>query len=152
MYDRLFEEIALGKPDYSYTLIMVVGLLLFNFLLFLIIYSFFENKISEMREKRKLIENKKKSSKIFLKIFQTLVAILFLYGMVMSDIKLKTIQSFDQKIRIITPYVDQTKKNMIISKFSQMKTSEDYHSVMTEIQQIAKENNIELPQTSNHIF
>lgn len=155
LYDRLFEEIALGKPDYSYIIIFALNILIINFLLFTIIYSFRKKRTPEELKERIEKRDKKQNGKINKIVFRSITIITFLsttYAMVLSDIKMKTSQSFEQKIRIITPFIDQHTKDILISDFSRMKNFEDYKKIISFINFVAQKNKIDLPKTSVHIF
>ena len=72
--------------------------------------------------------------------------------MILGDIKIKTIQTFEQRIRILTPYMTPAEKDKTISDFARMKTFSDFDNIDKKLNQIADSSKIELPKTRNHIF
>jgi hypothetical protein len=56
------------------------------------------------------------------------------------------INSFKHHIRVVSPYIDEQEKELIISGWSLMKSSSDYDVVYIKLNEIAKSNNIELPE------
>jgi hypothetical protein len=87
-----------------------------------------------------------------MKIFASIVVLVSIFSMAMSDIKLSTIQSFEQQIKIITPYIDQRTKDLFISDFSRMKSSNDFEKIQNSIKNIALKNEIILPKVRHHFF
>lgn len=91
----------------------------------------------------------KKGSKWY-RILSGLLLIIFSLSIVVvfsaNYIQLKTISSFQQHMRIIAPYVDDSEMKTIYSRWSLMKTYSDYEAIYTEIQSHAKQHNIELPE------
>lgn len=65
-----------------------------------------------------------------------------------NNLQLELVTSFKQYMRIIRPYIDSSKEAVIISKWSQMKSRQDYQQVIFEIETIAKENGIILPENT----
>ncbi len=165
LYDRLFQEIALGKPEYGYILVQIINIIFFNILLLIVIRPINRKKrevasSGETKEENKEIVVIDEATKIkrrinFLytvKFISIITIIIFGITWVMSDIKLKTIQSFEQQIKIITPYIDQHTKELLISDFSRMKNSSDFDRIKNTIISIAEKNSITLPKTRNHLF
>jgi hypothetical protein len=74
-------------------------------------------------------------------LFYLLSGLLFITGEV---IVLNAISDFNQHIRIITPYVTEEEKDMVLSKWSQIRGLEDYNNIYGELLKIAKENNLTL--------
>jgi hypothetical protein len=167
LYDRLFGEIALGKPDYSYSLLQITMILSLNFLLLItfrppnraikkrIFQRESENKEITLADIQNKITRLKKfitRLRLFMKIFASIVVLVSIFSMAMSDIKLSTIQSFEQQIKIITPYIDQRTKDLFISDFSRMKSSNDFEKIQNSIKNIALKNEIILPKVRHHFF
>jgi len=167
LYDRLFEEVALGKPNYDFVLVtaMFAFLIVPIFVLFRSGFSNMEveeevDKIDEENLPVVLAEIENMTNKIvkierrivWVKIVVVVVYLLGLGQMVLGDIKLKTIQAFEQQIRILTPYMDPKVKDKIISDFSRMKTYGNFLEIDKKINRIADSVKIKLPKTRNHIF
>jgi hypothetical protein len=165
LYNRLFEEIALGKPDYAFTLVVSMFALLTTPILFVAIGLWTRKRRSEDNvdldvATEEAVESPREQQTIekgrnrFL-LLRLLLVIVFLLGlgqMILGDIKIKTIQTFEQRIRILTPYMTQDEKDRIISDFARMKTFGDFDKIDKRLNQIADTSKIELPKTRNHIF
>lgn len=165
LYDRLFKEIAIGKPDYSYTLLKNLLILMIvasanSSLLFIFIAKSGSSVESDEKGER-LINNdntiKKHilSSKGFRFALTTLSIIIVVVGtvsMVLSEIKITTIQTFDQRIRIVSPYIDVHAKDVLISDFSKMRGHADFLSIQKRLDSIANRNHIVFPTTTEHLF
>lgn len=161
LYNRVFEEMAIGKPDYDFTIILLFNGIVLSFALGAFIATVIPRKIKKEKEEIKgkkkkqqeeQIEPKKRKNSTLKKVFFGVFFLSTLFFTSLSYIKHTYIQSFEQKIRIITPYTDTLNKNMLISDFSRMKNYDDYQKIINEIEKIAEKNNIELPNTTTHWF
>lgn len=63
---------------------------------------------------------------------------------------LNSITNFKQHIRIVTPYISQSEKDMLMSEWSQMQGLNDYNIVYEKLIEIAKENDLKLHKRSYH--
>jgi len=161
LYDRVFEEMAVGKPDYDFTLMLLfngifIGANLGAFLSTLIPRKNKKEKEEITGKKKKQQEEKtepiKRKNSTLKKVFFGVVFLSLLFFTSLSYLKHTYIQSFEQKIKIITPYTDSLNKDKLISDFSRMRNYDDYQKIMNEIQTISEKNNIELPNTTTHWF
>ncbi|GLS26170.1 hypothetical protein [Marinibactrum halimedae] len=108
-----------------------------------------ENKQSNPPEEKPLNINSDTpswASKVFLLVrvmvlFYLLNGLLYIAGEVTV---LNVILDFKQHMRIITPYISQEKKDMMISSWSQMRGVDDYNKVYEELLSVAKDNNLTL--------
>lgn len=150
LYNRIFQEMAVGKPDYDFIL-----LLLLNGVALGLIFSFFISTFSAKKNKDSQEKPKPKKRQIGLGWVRFYMIIFFfsLLGFAaISYVKYSYTQSFEQKIKIITPYIDLYSRDKIISDFSLMKTFDDYKTIMNKIESIASSNSIDLPETKVHWF
>ena len=164
LYNRLFEEIALGKPDYAFALVTFLFVLSTIPILFVTIglwtrKSWTKTNIDLDLATDELVglskEQTIEKSGPRLLFLRSLLVIVFLMGlgqMILGDIKIKTIQTFEQRIRILTPYMTPAEKDKTISDFARMKTFSDFDNIDKKLNQIADSSKIELPKTRNHIF
>ncbi|OXB06359.1 hypothetical protein B0A81_13670 [Flavobacterium plurextorum] len=70
--------------------------------------------------------------------------IIYFIMLAYSDLQLNT--SFNQRLNIISPYIDSTQEKILKSKWALMKTKEDFERINTKLEEIAKENKIKLPE------
>ncbi len=146
--DRLYQEIAAGKSDYSLTqmvlFISLIGIISTRILIKPIRreQAQDEDKIENEKPKKDKVKLKSKLLRLSLLVLIWLVLTLQL---VSSHIKISTINTFDQYIKILTPYIDQGEKDILVSKFSSMQSYNDYEKIMAEIDRKSKENGVKLP-------
>ena len=84
-----------------------------------------------------------KTSKYTAYFFLVIFPISFMVG---SHLKYSSIMTFEQHIKIISPYINQYEKDLFISKFASMQTYDDYRMVMIKIDSVALKNKILLPE------
>jgi hypothetical protein len=73
----------------------------------------------------------------------TLVFSISLFRMY-ADIQLNT--SFNQRLNVIAPYIEDSQTKELMSKWALMKTKNDYKEIHRFIEKTATENNIDLPK------
>jgi|WetSurMetagenome_2_1015567.scaffolds.fasta_scaffold67048_2 hypothetical protein len=154
--DSLYQEIAVGKTDYSFTImlcfIVLVGFATTIFLLRHIDKPEKNIEIDVNKEETDIKEHKKRNKiidlmngKIFIVSFICVIWIILILQFVASSIKVSAINKFEQDIKILTPYMEPTQKDKIVSRFCSMKSYTDYKNIILEINGIAEKNNIDLP-------
>ena len=158
LYNRVFEEMAIGKPDYDFIIMLFINGIIVGIAFGAFMSALFprKRKTEKTEKKKKQQEEKtepvKRKNSILKKVFLGIFFLSILFFTSLSYVKHMHIQSFEQKLRIITPYTETLKKDKLISDFSRMKTCDDYQKIMNDIQTIADKNNIELPNTIMHWF
>lgn len=86
----------------------------------------------------------------YLKLF--IYCYIFLNALLFSDIAFRHYSymqlntSFNQRLNAVSPYVSDVDMKKFKSKWALMKTRTDFLSISNEFEQIAKQNNIELPE------
>lgn len=86
------------------------------------------------------------AQKVFL-IMRIIISIFLLNGLLFITgevIVLNAISDFKQHLRIVTPYLDDKEKDLIISDWSQMRNLDDYNEVYKVLLEVAKENKLKL--------
>lgn len=86
------------------------------------------------------------AQKVFL-IMRIIISIFLLNGLLFITgevIVLNAISDFKQHLRIVTPYLDDKEKDLIISDWSQMRSLDDYNEVYKVLLEVAKENKLKL--------
>jgi uncharacterized membrane protein len=156
--DGLYREMSKGRIDYSF---LIIEMFFIASIMFLFSFSFIilftkskrkpendsentiENDSSELNENKK---KKRKIPKFILTSWTIIFGLSMTFIIVMANIKVNTIINYNQKVKIITPYIDMQKKNLFESKFASMNSKFDFDNIMNEIEKIAEENNLELPE------
>ncbi|MGL5418740.1 MAG: hypothetical protein ACRDA9_04740 [Plesiomonas shigelloides] len=62
------------------------------------------------------------------------------------------VTSFDQHMRILAPYMDTRERIIIESNFASMQKEEDYKNLYRKMYELAKENNVVLPDNPTYGF
>ena len=57
---------------------------------------------------------------------------------------LNSVTDFKQHIRILSPYIEPTEKDLLISEWSQMRSAEDYDNIYGKLGSLAEKNNLTL--------
>lgn len=78
------------------------------------------------------------------------IALCILYGLIAAQVTFisKGVQYLAQAQRIIAPYIDQKQRIELSSRIAQMTNKEDFVSVNSEIEGIARANKLKLPEFS----
>lgn len=162
--DKLYQEIARGRTDYSLSLlsiVLVVVICAFSLVFIRPTLSFrgatFKNKINYRRLRmiaggpggiaayRRRQTFRRRVLKVSLVVVLWVICVLQLIS---SAIKSSSIDTFEQYVRIISPYVPAIQKDMVVSEFSSMRTYDDYIHVMSQIKAIGDQKKITLPEQS----
>jgi hypothetical protein len=153
--DSLYKDIARGKTDYA------LGVM--SMLLLLIPLGMFSTYLLMIRSKEKNKENKIEKlvkaktqlsfgSAWIKPLFNFVVSISFIVMIILivvsGNIKYSTILTFEQQIKILTPYINTNEKDLLISKFASMQNYSDYQEIINQVNKFAKEKNIILPVQS----
>ena len=102
--------------------------------------------------KDKVTKDKERASKDIPKSASFIAGLLFfiigIYGasdVASNYVQLSAVSSFKQHLRIIAPYITSDEEEMLISKWSLMKSQNDYYFINSQLESVALKNNIELP-------
>ena len=148
--DSLYQDISRGKTDYSLLIVTITPFVFLGVLSSLMLRVLIKSQ-ENMKQVAKVINvdfEKKKPVSIAIRmlLLGTTGIIMVAILVVPSNIKYSTIMTFEQKIKILTPYITPNEKDLLISKFSLMNSYQDYKNITAEIEQLAKEKNIMLPK------
>lgn len=108
-------------------------------------------RINELHEKIRFFDKiQSVSEKIIVQGRYFTFVLFFIVGFILifrsySDLQLNT--KFNQQLRALSPYIDDSQEKILISKWALMKSKKDYLEINVIIENIAKQNNIELPKT-----
>lgn len=119
--------------------------LVFYTIIFAFVISFFIDKENGKEKFLKLISSKPTRRKMrFLAI-----GLFLLFGFVslikLSDYYLNL--QFQQRLRIIAPYLPERQEKELLAKWSSMETSDDFKSINTVMLDYAKKNNVKAPNS-----
>lgn len=73
-----------------------------------------------------------------------------LYSMWSYQFQYKIVTSFDQHLRILTPFMSDRERVKIVSDFSRMTSESDYKNVYAALNGVAAENKITLPENPSY--
>jgi hypothetical protein len=146
--DRLYAEIAVGKTDYSFIWIMLV-LTVSAFTVSVILFRPEINAQKDKIKNRQQSKSKRERAGVSF-ILKLLIVMAFWISFsaieVMSNIKIQTVDAFEQHIKILTPYITPEAKNKLVSDFASMNTLDDYKKIYKQIDSFAQASGIKLPE------
>lgn len=105
-----------------------------------------KEQIIDKIEKLKTSNNRSKMLHIpiyLLLVIEVIVGISS-YFAAYTDLQLNS--TFQQRIRLLAPYIDEQKEEYFIALWTSMKTREDYEVIMNEFNTIARTEKIKLPE------
>lgn len=146
--DHLYSEIATSEPNFGFLGLLLVAGSTVGFSAGLI-----TGMVKDAFVKLPPSQEKPKSkSKI-----ATLIPLLFIFFAsifvsVDSYIRLKTSSTFNQYINVVSPYITDHERKVLIARFSSMRGVADFDNVMHQIEGIAKANNVVLPTNKLYPF
>lgn len=153
--DRIYAQAAqLSTRDYSFTIItfLISGMagMAMGFLLKEVVYKIISKtgwSLGDSSNDREREPNSKRSKLPLLRSL-ILLSIISWSGLVIvgNYEQLSLISSFKHHMNIIAPFIDEAEEEILISKWSQMKSREDFENVYKEMENIASTNNVELPK------
>ena len=145
---KVKQAATLESINYSFYILVILFVLISFFYIFLLCLQpkikAEKNKMNSEIAKEK--RNNKKE-KIFRLLINFVIIIFFIIGFffIMGEsMVLNDISNFKHNLRILTPYMSGTEKDMIISEWSQMDSFDDYRNVYNKLNEIAKNQNIKL--------
>ena len=135
-FDRLFAEIASGKPDYAHSMSFV----------FSIVAAYAAIDLIKIRIRGSLISSHvdaSKKSKTYRYInasgwtFITVsLAFMGLFTMIDGTIRLRVLSSFEQHMTVVSPYIDEIDMKKLRSDFALMKSKADYDHIVNRLNNI----------------
>ncbi|MEM6247405.1 hypothetical protein [Shewanella vaxholmensis] len=105
---------------------------------------FFQKKSNDDKSR----ENSKRSGIMLIPI--AILPLMLFYQMWTMMFQYEVVTSFDQHIKIVTPYISEKEKQIIVSKFSMMNGESDFKSLYAELDKIASENKLVLPKNKTY--
>jgi hypothetical protein len=145
--DRLYQEMAVDSMDYAYLIFLSIVIAMITIGSLIIFRVIFKNRIDTTDHKLDTKNRSKTLVVLYVTFFFTCIFLL-----TTSSINKKTTSSFNQHLRIITPYITTQEKDLIISEFASMKSQKDYRMLYDKINAIAVKNELELPKNKLYIF
>lgn len=148
--DDLYTKCALGVTQDP--ALIIYGL--FYALPFGLSMGIFFSYISRSFKKQKKLDSNNDTTlhKRVVRLLLTSALVFFLLSLISAVsywsiwFQQKTITSFTQHIRIISPYIDNATEKALWSEWSLMNSADDYSKIIQKIEKIAKANSITLPE------
>jgi uncharacterized membrane protein (DUF106 family) len=170
--DNIYLQVANSEPNLGYSaLIMLFPIIFFiysNFFVSKLIkdkedsyekhrkekIEHFKNISPEELKKeiealeKKVQESRKSQNRLFkvISLLFVIITFLLLLFTIAYYISIKTKSTFEQRINIISPYISDQQRKIIISHYSLMHNERDFKNVMQEIDSFANKNKIKLPE------
>ncbi|ADT93397.1 hypothetical protein Sbal625DRAFT_1289 [Shewanella baltica OS625] len=144
LVDSLYQKSALGvAKDPSLTVYaLIIGFI--TAFPVAMIRIFFQKKSNDDKSR----ENSKRSGIMLIPI--AILPLMLFYQMWTMMFQYEVVTSFDQHIKIVTPYISEKEKQIIVSKFSMMNGESDFKSLYAELDKIASENKLVLPKNKTY--
>ncbi len=148
--DRLYSEIAVGDPNYSYAILsmMEMGVLgvICGYEVARFVWRLMPRSVQLTPHR---VETRMRIASVAL----LLIAVPWvLLSVVDGYIRLKTSSSFHQHLAILTPYTPQKDIRLLRSRYAAMRTRADYEALMNDMAKLAESNHITLPQNKLYPF
>ena len=143
LIDKVYQSAALGhRNHFAYMILVLLTTPVIAFSSIKILQSF----PIESRKKQKEITSKTRFDRIknFLTGALGLVLILILTTFGFADLQYNT--SFNQRLTVLHPYLADQEYKKLKSSWAKMETREDYLELNMTIENLAKENKIDLPK------
>lgn len=138
--DRFYSEVATGDIDYSFMLAIILLVIPFVIYSFNRLANFIETKLTKTKDKQKGSKTDIWGSVLLILSF-TCMLIFIVDGFARKRIS----TSFRQHLAILTPYISEDEKNILISKYSSMSSENDYRLLVKQMKSVAIAHNINLP-------
>jgi formate hydrogenlyase subunit 3/multisubunit Na+/H+ antiporter MnhD subunit len=138
---------AVDSMDYAYLIFLSIVIAMITVGSLITFRVIFKNKIDDADRK---LDTKNRSKTVVILYLVLFFSCIFL--LTTSSISKRTTSSFNQHLRIITPYITTQEKDLIISEFASMKSQKDYRILYDKINSIAVKNDLELPKNKLYIF
>ena len=104
-----------------------------------------QDELLKLESKR---QPKRRNKKIRFTVISSVITVLSITTISTKTYQLSLLSSFKQHLRIVAPYIDEQKEEKILSDWSLMQSKTDYISIYVKLNEIAKDNNIELPDNT----
>lgn len=145
LQDRIYNKASSGFHEIP-SLIMLLLLTMF-FLLLSQRYLYNNPNYKKIKIENIILNFLDSKYGFYLKSFLIIAGASFLAfgGIIISSAN--DVTTFSEKsIRIVAPYIEEKEKLMLVSEFSQIKTTNDFNQFKIHLEKIAKNNNLELPK------
>jgi hypothetical protein len=152
--DRLFEQAALLiGPDPSFYVLSIVcgiitGISTTLLIFFLFLYRPSDRLLKWLRSFR-FLDAFFRWSVIVLALPVIIMPAMFLYN---TMFQLRITTSFTQHIVLLAPYISDQESKLLRSRWTQMKSEQDFEALYRDLNKIAKKNGVILPENKVYSF
>ena len=105
-----------------------------------------------VKKDKKIKESSMQKLKVPIIIIAITLPILLFYQFWVLMFQYEVVTSFNQHIRIITPFIEQNEVNIILSDFARMESEADYQSIYGKMHKLADMHNLKLPSNPTYGF
>ena len=81
-----------------------------------------------------------------------IISLVFFYQTWTLFSQYQIVTSFNQHIRILSPYIDQRQRDLLVSEYSLIRTKAEYDSLYVKLRGISKANKVNLPDNPSYGF
>jgi F0F1-type ATP synthase assembly protein I len=152
--DRLFQQAALlTGPDPSLFLLSLVGGFIIGISTTALIFFLLPYRASDLLQERL---RSFRFSKAFIRWTAIVVALLAIVTNVMvlynTMFQLRITTSFTQHIVLLAPYISDQEAKLLRSRWTRMKSEQDFDALYRDLNKIAKTNGVVLPENKVYSF
>jgi hypothetical protein len=152
--DRLFEQAALltAHDPSLFLLSLVAGFLAGISTIMLIFLLFLYRPSDRLQEKLKSIRLPKaliRWSGVVLALLLIVTPTMYLYSTIFQ---LRITTSFTQHLVLLAPYISDQEAKLLRSRWTQMKSEQDFESLYGDLNKVAKTNGVVLPENKVYSF
>jgi len=152
--DKMFEESALGQAnDYGFWCLQLIGTMFIGLIVGYLVMSCLEKEesydkktLNELNADLKKLDKKIKRIRLGAGAVVLIYICIFLFASWRANFTLRTLTSFKQHITILSPYMTETEKTEILSKWAQMKNKSDYDLIYEKLNSLATSRGLKLPK------
>lgn len=149
--NSIYQDIAKGLHEIpSLRIFLYLIVVIFTLCSTPVVLFFLRSFALKLRDKLDTMDNENLTKKLSIFVYILFIVQMFcisilLVRFLMLSYTNSAITHFQQSYSICRPYLGENEDKMIASRFSQIKNKDDYISVISKLELIAKKNNITLP-------
>lgn len=147
LLDSLYQKAALGSPkDPALTIFSLISGSFVGVLSGILLAYFTKHHKSNEDDNRSILKTKVLLSAI------AILAFLFMYQTWSLLYQYQIVTSFNQHMKILSPYLSEEQEEILISEYSCMSSEKDYDALYSKLDTVASKHNITLPKNPSYGF
>jgi len=144
--DRIYAEIATGEPNFGFMFLSFVSGIVLGAWAYLL--GVFVGGFRRQGERRP----PGRRYRIVVPLLLLVVTLVAFAGLVDSYIRLKSVSSFQQRLAVLTPHLSDQQRKEFVARFASMRRRVDFESIMRDLDAIASQKKVSLPENKLYPF